>query len=224
MTDRERTDYRARRMGFVFQSYNLMPVLTAVENVELPLLSRGSRRREARHRALETLERVGLAAPRRPRARRAVRRRAPARDDRPCARRTTRRSSGPTSRRATSTAQNADQIMALLRGLNRERGPDDADRHARPRRRRARPIASCGCATASSSPSRRAGRGAAARHRVRRTLMRALFGIPIGRARARPVARARPRARGRRGARAAQPRVPPARAAQCCAPPRPRGC
>ena len=38
MSDHERTDYRARRMGFVFQFYNLMPVLTAVENVELPLL------------------------------------------------------------------------------------------------------------------------------------------------------------------------------------------
>ena len=38
MSDRERTDYRARRMGFVFQFYNLIPVLTAVENAELPLL------------------------------------------------------------------------------------------------------------------------------------------------------------------------------------------
>jgi putative ABC transport system ATP-binding protein len=38
MSDRERTAYRCRNMGFVFQAFNLLPVLTAVENVELPLL------------------------------------------------------------------------------------------------------------------------------------------------------------------------------------------
>ncbi|TLZ71427.1 MAG: ATP-binding cassette domain-containing protein, partial [Methanobacteriota archaeon] len=38
MNDDEKSRYRSRRMGFVFQSYNLLPVLTSVENVELPLL------------------------------------------------------------------------------------------------------------------------------------------------------------------------------------------
>ena len=61
MSDRERTDYRARRMGFVFQFYNLMPVLTAVENVELPLLVARESTKEARRRALEALDMVGLA-------------------------------------------------------------------------------------------------------------------------------------------------------------------
>jgi putative ABC transport system ATP-binding protein len=60
MTDEERTDYRARRMGFVFQFYNLMPVLSAVENVELPLLVARVPAREARRRALEALAMVGL--------------------------------------------------------------------------------------------------------------------------------------------------------------------
>jgi putative ABC transport system ATP-binding protein len=61
MSDRERTDYRARRMGFVFQFYNLMPVLTAVENVELPLLVARVPTKEARRRALDALALVGLA-------------------------------------------------------------------------------------------------------------------------------------------------------------------
>ena len=60
MSDVERTDYRARRMGFVFQFYNLMPVLSAVENVELPLLVARVSAKEARRRALAALEMVGL--------------------------------------------------------------------------------------------------------------------------------------------------------------------
>jgi len=61
MSDRERTDYRARRMGFVFQFYNLMPVLSSVENVELPLLVARVPMHEARRRALDALALVGLA-------------------------------------------------------------------------------------------------------------------------------------------------------------------
>jgi ABC-type lipoprotein export system ATPase subunit len=62
MSDRERTDYRAAHMGFVFQFYNLMPVLTAVENVELPLLVARVSAKEAREKALDALELVGLRA------------------------------------------------------------------------------------------------------------------------------------------------------------------
>ncbi len=60
LSDAERTRNRASSMGFVFQQFNLIPVLSAVENVEIPLLLAGVREREARRRAGETLERVGL--------------------------------------------------------------------------------------------------------------------------------------------------------------------
>ena len=58
--DAERTRDRAASMGFVFQQFNLIPVLNAVENVEIPLLLAGVHARDARRRATETLERVGL--------------------------------------------------------------------------------------------------------------------------------------------------------------------
>ena len=64
MNDKQRTSYRAANMGFVFQFYNLLPVLTAVENVEMPLLLDTGRRikaREARQMALQALADVGLA-------------------------------------------------------------------------------------------------------------------------------------------------------------------
>ena len=61
MSDRQRTDYRARHMGFVFQFYNLMPVLTAVENVELPLLLARVGAKTARRKALDALDLVGIA-------------------------------------------------------------------------------------------------------------------------------------------------------------------
>ncbi len=61
LSDNERTAYRARHMGFIFQDFNLLPVLTAVENVELPMLVARVPSNKARKRALEMLERVGLS-------------------------------------------------------------------------------------------------------------------------------------------------------------------
>jgi len=62
LSDADRTRQRASSMGFVFQQFNLIPVLTAAENVEVPLLLAGMKPHAARERALATLERVGLGA------------------------------------------------------------------------------------------------------------------------------------------------------------------
>ena len=61
LDDNTKTSYRARRMGFIFQFYNLLPVLSSIENVELPLLVSGVAPSEARERAMAGLEQVGLA-------------------------------------------------------------------------------------------------------------------------------------------------------------------
>jgi len=60
MNDYERTNMRANRLGFIFQSFNLIPVLSAVENVELPLVMQGYSAKEARSRAMAALESVEL--------------------------------------------------------------------------------------------------------------------------------------------------------------------
>ncbi len=60
MSDARRTAHRARSMGFIFQSFNLIPVLSAAENVELPLLLIGAKPAAARERAGAILDRVGL--------------------------------------------------------------------------------------------------------------------------------------------------------------------
>jgi putative ABC transport system ATP-binding protein len=121
MSDDERTDYRARRMGFVFQFYNLMPVLSAVENVELPLLVARVPAKRARAKALEALDMVGLAQ-----------RAAHVPDE----------LSGGQRQRVTIAralvndpaivwadeptgdldSENAEEIVALMRALNRDRG------------------------------------------------------------------------------------------------------
>jgi ABC-type lipoprotein export system ATPase subunit len=121
LSDDRRTDYRARRMGFVFQFYNLVPVLTALENVELPLLVSRVPAKEARRRALGALDMVGLE---------------------PRAGHVPDELSGGQRQRVTIAralvndpaivwadeptgdldSENAEEIVALMRRLNRERG------------------------------------------------------------------------------------------------------
>jgi ABC-type lipoprotein export system ATPase subunit len=60
LKDSARSQYRARRSGFVFQSYNLLPILSAVENVEMPLLIGGQSLKDSRSRATEILNDLGL--------------------------------------------------------------------------------------------------------------------------------------------------------------------
>lgn len=61
LTDNQCTTYRAQHMGFIFQDFNLLPMLSAVENVELPMLVSRVPGRKARKRALALLDRVGLS-------------------------------------------------------------------------------------------------------------------------------------------------------------------
>jgi ABC-type lipoprotein export system ATPase subunit len=58
--DAKRTEFRSRRMGFVFQTYNLLPVLSSIENIERPLLVSGTPLKEARIKAKRVLEQVHL--------------------------------------------------------------------------------------------------------------------------------------------------------------------
>lgn len=60
ISDDARTDLRGEHFGFIFQDFNLLPVLSAVENVELPLLLNGRSPQQAREQAMEALTRVGL--------------------------------------------------------------------------------------------------------------------------------------------------------------------
>jgi putative ABC transport system ATP-binding protein len=62
LSDAERTKLRRRKLGFIFQFFNLLPTMTAADNVALPLLLEGRRRKEAYDRAQRILDRVGLTA------------------------------------------------------------------------------------------------------------------------------------------------------------------
>lgn len=61
MSDDELSEIRNKEIGFIFQGFNLIPSLSAVENVELPLVYRGMKKEERHKLALEALERVGLS-------------------------------------------------------------------------------------------------------------------------------------------------------------------
>ncbi|QXP87545.1 ABC transporter ATP-binding protein [Methylococcus capsulatus] len=61
MKDKDKLRFRAANIGFVFQTYNLLPSLTAAENVSIPMILNGISRQKAQRRAVEVLERVGLA-------------------------------------------------------------------------------------------------------------------------------------------------------------------
>jgi len=60
MGQTKKTRYRGQNVGFVFQAYNLLPTLTALENVSVPLLILGVARKEAQERAKDILEQVDL--------------------------------------------------------------------------------------------------------------------------------------------------------------------
>ena len=131
MSDDKKTEHRAKRMGFVFQFYNLLPVLSAVENVELPLLVSGVSAKEARKKAMDALEVVHstdwathkpaeLSGGQRQRvtiARALVNDPAIVWGDEPT---------------GDLDSTNADEIMELLIELNRDTEPDVRPRHPRP--------------------------------------------------------------------------------------------
>ena len=105
MGDGELSSLRLRTIGFVFQQFNLIPTLTAAQNVEVALAPAGQKAGERRETVLGLLESVGLGRARGSRAEQALRRRAAARGDREGARERTAR---PARRRADRQPRHGD--------------------------------------------------------------------------------------------------------------------
>ena len=96
-TDRVLTEIRSKEIGFVFQQFNLIPTLSALDNVEIAMIPRHVGHEDRRHRAAELLDQVGLADRRRPSPLASLGRRAAAGGDRP---RPRQRAAGDHRRRA----------------------------------------------------------------------------------------------------------------------------
>jgi len=130
LSDADLAAWRAAHVGFVFQFYNLMPVLTAFENIELPLLLAPLSRRERRERVNVALALVGPDRPRRPSPRRAVRRPAAAGCNRP---RAHHRSDAYRRRRADRRSRSHDRRgnSGFARAAQPRAGQDDPARDAR---------------------------------------------------------------------------------------------
>ena len=171
LSDDELAAVRNREIGFVFQTFNLLPRMTALHNVELPLVYARLASRERRERAVEALARVGLGEPDATTARTSSRAASGSGWPSPGRWSTTPRSSWPTSRPATSTARPARRSCASSSDLNAA-GPDRHHGHARARHRRARPALVThprrpGFARRAVERRRVAGRGAGGREPLR---------------------------------------------------------
>ena len=141
LDDDELAYIRNKEIGFVFQTFNLLPRATALHNVELPMIYNGTPAEERLARAKRALEAVDLARENASQAQRTLRRAAPARGGRARAGQFARRLCWPTSR--PDVDKTGDEIMALFTRLHR-RWQYHHPRHARTRHGAARrPHHSC---------------------------------------------------------------------------------